>query len=67
MEMLKTKKKMEKDDPKASTKFTVRGKAVSDASISRFERRAKKRGILPNEEGQEYDEYEDYSNGQTSW
>ncbi len=50
MEILKTKKKMEKEDSSSQATFTVRGKQVSDSSISRFERRAKKRGILPAED-----------------
>jgi len=61
MEILKTKKEIEEknkgkgkskekdgDGESSSTgSFTVRGKTVSDSSITRFERRAKKRGIIP--------------------
>ncbi len=57
MEIVKTKQKLKDGGSSSSSsqqqaKFTVRGKPVSDSSISRFERRAKKRGILPAEGGE---------------
>jgi len=64
MEILKTKKEIEeKNKGKSKDKgggessstgsFTVRGKTVSDSSITRFERRAKKRGIIPADDDDE--------------
>jgi len=57
MEILKTKKQLEKGESSSSgqTKFTIRGKPVSESSISRFERRAKKRGIIPKDEDADAD------------
>jgi hypothetical protein len=54
MKLLDQKKENEKKTGKKGSsekQYVVRGKQVSESSIQRFERRAKKRGILPAEGG----------------
>jgi hypothetical protein len=49
--MIKTKRRREKEEPPKKTKFVLHGKAVSDKDITRFERRAIKKGVISKDGG----------------
>jgi hypothetical protein len=48
--MIKTKRRRERENPPKDTIFTLRGRVVDPKDISRFERRAIKKGTITAEE-----------------